>query len=335
MFTHLGRTGARFAPLIVAVWLLAVIAASVLLVPRFTMALTGPPLQIVYVRQDGALDQRDHDAIARLSQSLANDWAVIDVISLTTLLDQYTGGHSINALALAANFLQVVEAAGEVVNFTTGVDVAVIRAVPCWSPDSPGPIELVSRVRDTLGPEALQGVPAELHIGGLSAQIVDIRAESRQKLPVVAVSYLLLMMVFRSLVLPLRAMLMNVLGITTAYGMVVVVLQDGAGARLLHFTPTGSIQVYLPLLSFAVLFGISMDDEVLLLGRIKEEWERTSNNQEAVVTGVQRTASVITGAAAIMVTVLTAFTLAKLMEVKELGFSLWSNQTTPPSAIER
>lgn len=285
------------------------------------------PLQIVYVSQDGALDQRDLDAIARLSQSLANDWAVIDVISVTTLLDQYTGGHSINALALAANYPQVVEAAGEVVNFTTGMDVAVIRAVPRWSPDSPGPIELVSRVRETLGPEALQGVSAELRIGGLSAQIADISSESRQKLPVVAgaivaVSYLLLMMAFRSLVLPLKAILMNVLGITAAYGVLVVVFQDGAGARLLHFAPTGSIQVYLPLLTFAVLFGISMDYEVFLLGRIKEEWERTGNNQEAVVTGVQRTASVITAAGAIMVTVFTAFTLAKLMEVKELGFSL-------------
>ena len=166
-----------------------------------------------------------------------------------------------------------------------------------------------------------------MRIGGLSAQIADISSESRQKLPVVAgaivaVSYLLLMMAFRSLVLPLKAILMNVLGITAAYGVLVVVFQDGAGARLLHFAPTGSIQVYLPLLTFAVLFGISMDYEVFLLGRIKEEWERTGNNQEAVVTGVQRTASVITAAGAIMVTVFTAFTLAKLMEVKELGFSL-------------
>ncbi|HTE21208.1 MAG TPA: MMPL family transporter, partial [Armatimonadota bacterium] len=163
--------------------------------------------------------------------------------------------------------------------------------------------------------------------GGLSAQIVDISAESRQKLPVVAgaivvLSFLLLMMVFRSIVLPLKAILMNVLGITASYGLLVVVFQDGAGARLFNFIPTGSIQVYLPLLTFAVLFGISMDYEVFLLGRIKEEWERTGDNREAVVTGVQRTASVITAAAAIMVAVFTAFTLAKLMEVKELGFSL-------------
>ncbi|MDQ2654532.1 MAG: MMPL family transporter [Chloroflexota bacterium] len=285
------------------------------------------PLQVVYVSRDGALDQRDLDAIAQLSRSLTSDWAVVDVISVTTLLDQYTGGHSVDALTLAANYPQVVAAAGDVVNFTTGMDVAVIRAVPRWSPDSPGPLELVGRVRNRMGPEALAGLPAEMHVGGLSAQIVDISAESRHKLPVVAgtivvVSMLLLMMVFRSIVLPLKAILMNVLGITAAYGLLVVVFQDGAGARLLKFTPTGSIQVYLPLLTFAVLFGISMDYEVFLLGRIKEEWDKSGNNQEAVVKGVQRTASVITAAAAIMVAVFTAFTLAQLMEVKELGFSL-------------
>ncbi len=285
------------------------------------------PLQIVYVSRDGSLDQRDLDAIAHLSQLLISDWAVVNVTSVTTLLDQYTGGHSVDGLTLAANYPQVVEAAGDVVNFTSGMDVAVIRAVPRWSPDSPGPVELVNRVRNRLGPEALAGVPAEIHVGGLSAQIVDISAESRHKLPVVAgaivlVSFFLLMMVFRSVVLPLKAILMNVLGITAAYGVLVVVFQDGAGARLLTFTPTGSIQVYLPLLTFAVLFGISMDYEVFLLGRIKEEWDKTGNNEEAVVTGVQRTASVITAAAAIMVAVFTAFTFAQLMEVKELGFSL-------------
>ncbi len=285
------------------------------------------PLQIVYSSDDGALDQRDLDAIARLSERLANDWAVVEVTSVTTLLDRYTGSHSADALGMAANYPQVVEATGDLVNFDSGMDVAIIRAVPRWSPDSPGPLELVTRVRDRLAPAALEDAPASIHVGGLSAQIVDISAESRHKLPIVAafiviLSYVLLMMVFRSLVLPLKAIIMNVLGITAAYGLLVVVFQDGAGARLLHFTPTGTIQVYLPLLSFAVLFGLSMDYEVFLLGRIKEEWDISGDNQVAVVKGLQRTASVITAAAAIMVVVFSAFTFARLMEVKELGFSL-------------
>ena len=218
------------------------------------------PLQIVYDSDDGALDQQDLDAIARLSELLANDWAVVEVTSVTTLLDRYTGTHSADALSMAASYPQVVEATGDLVNFDSGMDVAIIRAVPRWSPDSPGPLELVTRVRDRLAPAALADAPASIHVGGLSAQIVDISAESRHKLPIVAgfivlLSYVLLMMVFRSLVLPLKAIIMNVLGITAAYGLLVVVFQDGAGARLFNFTPTGTIQVYLPLLSFAVLFG--------------------------------------------------------------------------------
>jgi RND superfamily putative drug exporter len=167
--------------------------------------------------------------------------------------------------------------------------------VPRWSPDSPGPVEAVGRIRDRLVPEAIAGQDAEVLVGGLSAQIVDITAESERKLPVVVglvvgLSYLLLAVVFRSLVLPAKAIVLNALGIAAAYGLLVVVFQEGAGARLFDFDPTGSTQVYLPLLTFAVLFGLSMDYEVFLLSRIKEEWERTGDNRVAVAAGLQRTA---------------------------------------------
>jgi RND superfamily putative drug exporter len=285
------------------------------------------PLQVVYVSNDGALDDGDLDAIAHLSELLTNDWAVVEVTSVTTLLDRFMGEHSAATLELAASFPQVVEAASDLVNFGSGGNVAVIRAVPRWSPDSPGPLELVERVRGRLAPMALEGQDADVFVGGLSAQIVDISAESMRKLPlvvgfVVALSFVLLALIFRSLVLPIKAIVMNVLGIAAAYGLLVVVFQEGAGARLFDFQPTGAIQVYLPLLTFAVLFGLSMDYEVFLLGRIKEEWDRTGDNELAVARGLQRTGSVITAAAAIMVAVFSAFTFARLTEVKELGFSL-------------
>ena len=287
------------------------------------------PLQIVYTSRDGPLDDADLDAIARLSELLANDWAVVDVVSVTTLLDRFVGDHSAETLALAAGFPQVVEASGDLINLATGGDVAVIRAVPRWSPDSPGPLQLVERVRETMVPNALEGegLEAEVVVGGLSAQIVDITAESLRKLPVVVglvvvLSFALLALVFRSIVIPIKAILMNVLGIAAAYGLLVVVFQEGAGARVFDFETTGTIQVYLPLLTFAVLFGLSMDYEVFLLGRIKEEWDRTGDNQVAVERGLQRTGAVISAAAAIMVAVFSAFTFARLTEVKELGFSL-------------
>ncbi len=287
------------------------------------------PLQVVYVSPDGPLDDGDLEAIARLSELLANDYAAVSVTSVTTLMDQYAGGHSVETLELAATFPQVVEGSGDLINLASGSDVAVIRAVPRWSPDSPGPLQLVERVRDTMVPNVLesQGVDAEVVVGGLSAQIVDITAESLRKLPVVVglvvvLSFVLLALVFRSIAIPIKAILMNVLSIVAAYGLLVVVFQEGAGARIFDFQRTGATQVYLPLLTFAVLFGLSMDYEVFLLGRIKEEWELTGDNQRAVVRGLQRTGAVITTAAAIMVTIFAAFTFARLTEVKTLGFSL-------------
>ena len=287
------------------------------------------PLQVVYVSNDGPLDEADLDAIARLSELLSNDYAVVGVTSVTTLLDRFVGDHSAESLELAAGFPQVVEASGDLINLASGGDVAVIRAVPRWSPDSPGPLQLVTRIRDVMVPNVLetQHVNAEVVVGGLSAQIVDITTESLRKLPIVVglvvmLSFVLLALVFRSIAIPIKAILMNVLGITAAYGLLVVVFQEGAGARLFDFHATGTTQVYLPLLTFAVLFGLSMDYEVFLLGRVKEEWEKTGDNQTAVERGLQRTGAVITAAAAIMVSVFAAFTFARLTEVKTLGFSL-------------
>jgi RND superfamily putative drug exporter len=287
------------------------------------------PLQIVYVSHDGALDDADLDAIARLSELLNNDYAVVEVTSVTTLLDRFVGDHSAETLELAVGFPQVVEASGDLINLGSGGDVTVIRAVPRWSPDSPGPLQLVERIRETMVPNVMaeQNPNAEMLVGGLSAQIVDITAESLRKLPVVVglvvvLSFALLALVFRSIAIPIKAILMNVLGITAAYGLLVVVFQEGAGARLFDFHVTGTTQVYLPLLTFAVLFGLSMDYEVFLLGRVREEWEKTGDNRTAVERGLQRTGAVITAAAAIMVSVFAAFTFARLTEVKTLGFSL-------------
>ena len=287
------------------------------------------PLQVVYVSEDGPLDNADLDAIARLSELIANDYAAVEVTSVTTLLDRFLGDHTRESLELAAGFPQVVEATTDLINFESGGEIAVIRAVPRWSPDSPGPLQLVERVRTTMVPAAFEEhqPDAAVYVGGLSAQIVDITDESLRKLPlvvglIVLLSFVLLALVFRSIAIPIKAIIMNVLGIAAAYGLLVVVFQEGAGARLFDFRPTGRTQVYLPLLTFAVLFGLSMDYEVFLLGRVKEEWERTRNNALAVERGLQRTGAVITAAAAIMVVVFAAFIFARLTEVKSLGFSL-------------
>ncbi len=285
------------------------------------------PIQVLVASPDGPLDDKDLAAVDQLSTALRADGAVADIYSVTEVLDRVTGGHDAATLRAAAGVPQAVDALGPLVNFGRGLDLTIISVVPYAPPDSDPATQLVSRIRSTIAPAAVGDAGVEVLVGGLGAQVVDISDESLQKLPlvgglVVALSFILLAVVFRSLLLPLKAIAMNGLSIGAAYGLLVLVFQRAPDAGLLHFIPTGTTQVYLPLLSFAVLFGLSMDYEVFLLGRIKEEWERGHDNAAAVARGLERTARVITSAAAIMVAVFAAFTVTRLPEVQQLGFSL-------------
>jgi len=139
---------------------------------------------------------------------------------------------------------------------------------------------------------------------------------------VLGLSLALLSVVFGSVVLPIKAALMNLLATAATIGLVVVVFQHGNGERLLDFTSPGFIQVYLPLSVFALLFGLSMDYEVFLISRMRESWRGTRDNRLAVATGLQHTARPISAAAAIMVAVFGSFLSANVLEIKQFGFAL-------------
>ncbi|MDQ4099480.1 MAG: MMPL family transporter, partial [Chloroflexota bacterium] len=285
------------------------------------------PIQLVVVSRDGPLDDADLDAVARLTAALSEDGGVADAVSVTEVLDRFAGNHTGATLATAATYPQVTEELGELVNFGSGRNIAVVRAVPHAHPDSHDAAELVRRIRNDIVPRSIGDENVEVVVGGLSAQIVDISDESSQKLPLVggliaALAFVLLAVIFRSIILPLKAITMNLLSIAAAYGMVVVVFQRDPADGILHLTPSGTTQVYLPLLTFAILFGLSMDYQVFLLGRMKEEWDHTGVNEVAVALGLQRTARVISTAAAVMVSVFVAFTFSQLTEIQMLGFSL-------------
>jgi RND superfamily putative drug exporter len=141
-------------------------------------------------------------------------------------------------------------------------------------------------------------------------------------LAVLALSFVLLAMAFRSLVLPLQAIAMNLLSVGAAYGLIVATFQWGWGEQLLGFTSEGHIEVFVPLFLFSILFGLSMDYEVFLLSRIREEYLRTGDNQLAVARGLESTARTITSAALVMVTVFAAFAAGRLVPFKEMGFGL-------------
>ncbi|MEO3781022.1 MMPL family transporter [Micromonospora sp. B11E3] len=164
-------------------------------------------------------------------------------------------------------------------------------------------------------------------VGGDAAGFADLMDMLAQRLPwmallVVVTTFVLLFLSFGSLVLPVKAILMNVLSLTAAFGAVVWVFQDGHLAGLLRFTSTGNIDVVQPILIFAVAFGLSMDYEVFLLSRIREHYDLSGDNTEAVAVGLQRSGRIITSAALLLVVVIVSFATASVLVVKIIGIGL-------------
>jgi RND superfamily putative drug exporter len=139
---------------------------------------------------------------------------------------------------------------------------------------------------------------------------------------VIAATYLVLLVLFRSLVLPIKAILMNALSILASYGALVWVFQEGNLSQYLGFTPLGFVEASLPVVMFCVLFGLSMDYEIFLLSRMREEWDRSGNNAQAVALGLQRSGKIVTAAALLVVLVTASFVSAELVLIKSLGFGI-------------
>jgi putative drug exporter of the RND superfamily len=194
------------------------------------------------------------------------------------------------------------------------------------APQDEATTELVDRLRDeTIAPLASRTGIAMLTTGG-PAFVVDFSDYMRDKLPifigaVLVLSFFLLTVVFHSVVVPLKAVLMNLLSIGAAFGAVVVVFQWGIGADLIGIRE-GPFEAWAPILLFAVVFGLSMDYEVFLLTRIREQYDRTGDNSSAVADGLAATGRVISAAALIMVCVFGSFTLGDMRPIKLLGFGL-------------
>jgi RND superfamily putative drug exporter len=205
--------------------------------------------------------------------------------------------------------------------------VATIVAFPTTVPQDPDTYETVERLRSEVFPAALGTSGTTAHVGGQTASFGDIAQRVSDRLvvfigAVVALSYLLLMVVFRSVVVPLKAAVMNLLSIGAAYGVLVMVFQWGWGKGLIGLETTVPIVSFIPMFMFAVLFGLSMDYEVFLLSRVREEFAADGDNDRAVVAGLAGTGKVITSAALIMICVFGAFVLGSDPTTKMLGLGL-------------
>ncbi|MCY4367656.1 MAG: MMPL family transporter [Chloroflexi bacterium] len=185
----------------------------------------------------------------------------------------------------------------------------------------------LTTLREDLIPAAFDGVPAEVYVGGLTAETADFYGIVDFYTPIVFVfvlglSFIILMMVFRSIVIPIKAIIMNLLSVGATYGLLVIVFQKGVGASLFGFQQAEVIDAWLPLFLFTILFGLSMDYHVFLLSRIRERYDETENNTEAVAYGLRSTAGIITGAALIMVVVFGAFAAGETVVNQLMGFGL-------------
>ncbi|MEU6297355.1 MMPL family transporter [Streptomyces erythrochromogenes] len=205
--------------------------------------------------------------------------------------------------------------------------IATLVVFPTTSPQDKATADTIARLRTDVLPAAIGHGPARAHIGGAAASLSDVGQRTSQRLPalvatVLAMSFLLLMLVFRSILVPLKAVLLNLLSIGAAYGVMVAVFQWGWGGALIGLEATVPIVSFIPMFLFAILFGLSMDYEVFLLSRVREEYLRTGDNGTAIVEGVSRTARIITSAALIMVAVFLSFAVAEDPSTKMFGLGL-------------
>jgi putative drug exporter of the RND superfamily len=205
--------------------------------------------------------------------------------------------------------------------------VAQIGVLPTTAPDSAQTADLVGTLRSSVLPAAVGTTGAQAYVGGVTAAFIDIGDRISNRLPyfigaVVLLSFLLLMLVFHSILVPLTAAIMNLLSVAAAYGATVAVFQWGWAKGLVGLESTVPIVPFVPMMMFAVLFGLSMDYQVFLLTRVREEYLRTGDTRQGVVQGLARTARVITSAALIMIFVFGAFVLNPTPEVKMFGLGL-------------
>ena len=206
-------------------------------------------------------------------------------------------------------------------------DLSVLYARLAGDPTSKEAMDAVERLRAEYLPEAFDGVPARALVTGETAGMVDFIQITDTYTPIVfalvlGLSFVLLTVAVRSIVVPVTSIIMNLLSVGAAYGMVVLVFQKGVGADLLGFQQIDTVGTWLPLFLFSILFGLSMDYHVFLLSRIRERYLQTGNNTEAVAFGLRSTGRLITGAALIMVAVFGGFALGDLVMMQQFGFGL-------------
>ncbi|MFV0127634.1 MMPL family transporter [Streptomyces sp. HMX112] len=301
--------------------LLGAVAAAVMLV----LALPASGLRL------GTSDQGNHPATTTTRKAydlLAEGFGpgVNGPLTLVAELDGADDRLALSGLPALLDATKGVESVGPLTYNGSG-DTAVLTVVPDSAPQSADTSALVDRLREHVLPRAEQGTSLEVHVGGVTAGYDDFAQVIVGKLPlfvgvVIVLGCLLLLLAFRSIGIPLKAAVMNVAAVASAFGVVVAIFQWGWGSELLGLGRAGPIEPFLPVIMVSVLFGLSMDYQVFLVSRMYEEWLETRDNRRAVRVGLAETSRVINSAAIIMIAVFLAFVLSGDRVIAMFGIGL-------------
>jgi trehalose monomycolate/heme transporter len=241
------------------------------------------------------------------------------VVTLADPVDSPAGGQELQAYVDRVADVDGVQGAQ-----VSGAEGTTARVAVAYDGDPIGEQakDLVAAVREVPAPDG-----GEVLVGGQTAVLVDLLGSLGDLLPwmavmVVAATFVLLFLAFGSLVLPVKAVVMNVLSLGASFGALVWIFQDGHLSGLLGFTPTGTVEATQPILVLAIVFGLSMDYEVFLMSRIREQYDLTGDNTAAVATGLQRTGGIITSAALLLLVVIGAFSLSGITFIKMIGIAM-------------
>jgi RND superfamily putative drug exporter len=288
------------------------------------------PIQIVVDtrEENGVWKPEALEAVARLTADLAADPRVQAVSSITNVVPGLTPDQ---IRTLTPEFFNSdparAGAARQYVNLGGRSDFAVVNVVAKADQYEDEHEALLDDTRGTIIPNVRQLRAYDVKVGGSAASFIDLRDELYGRFPyvvlaVMALIYVILLMFFQSIVLPLKAILLNLASILATYGFLVIVFGYGLGGPILGFTPLGALSMVMPVILFVILLGLSTDYEVFMLSRVKEFYHETRNNEEAVAAGLESSARVITAAGLILLGTFGSFSLARVIVIKEFGVGL-------------
>jgi putative drug exporter of the RND superfamily len=287
------------------------------------LAIAASPLLTINLANPGPDDMPEDFVAHRANEVLVEDFGWTDTATMVVITGAAGDADAVDTLAA--------EVESDPGFADTTVDwrgtTAFIDTHDLYDAGDPESTEAIDRLRTVLIPSALAGSDATAAVGGTRAYAIDELELLTSRAPyavaiVLTVTFLLLLVMFRSIVIPVKAIALNLLGTLATFGAVVATYQWGWGAALFGFPHLDGISPYMPVMIFALVFGLSMDYHVFLLARVKERYDATGDTKAAVIQGVTRTGPLITGAALIMVAVFSGFAVSAIPELSQWGFGL-------------